>query len=284
MGNSDYSKFFQEGNKFFEEASKSKDKRKLFLAAKEKYEEALKCDPKSCQAHYNLGRCFEMLRDITNAKIEYQNAINCNNSYEPAKTELNRILENIRPNHIKSTTASYSANNQYDFFISYRQGPDNNLADALYKELNGKIFDESRNYPKISCYLDRENIPGGANWKESFKNGLQNASVIIMIVSESALKRMIILEEGKEDNLLYEWEMAINYKSDNIKEIFPIFTGDKIYSEDKFPLTKAKDAKQSVQEILKKLKDFQLTSGNANDIKNHLLPKLINKLKEFERI
>jgi len=159
----------------------------------------------------------------------------------------------------------YKAEKQYDFFISYRTSCDSILAKSIYYLLNNKFFDANRDRQTTTCFLDQFCLTTGESWKEGFKKGLINASVIVILISEAALLQMKTLTEESEDNLLFEWYQALQYHSTGSKAIIPILVGKEEgntttkfndFSTEKFPDIICKNTTKSVKSIISSL--FQL--------------------------
>jgi len=130
----------------------------------------------------------------------------------------------------------------------------------------------------------------GENWREGFKKGLVNSSVIIMLISEDAIARFKTITEGTEDNLLFEWEAAIKYFNNKEKLIYPVFVDKEDHTHihkftnysKEYPDVKVKDATKTVREIMSELLDIQgmhiAASSNLVDFN----AKLYKLLKKFE--
>jgi len=160
----------------------------------------------------------------------------------------------------------YKAKNMYDFFISYRQSCDAVLAKSIYYLLNNKLYPEERDRRVITCFLDQCCLSPGESWKEGFEKGLKNSSVIIMLISEGALGQIKTHTTENEDNLLYEWEMALNYHDSEVKAIIPILVGKEEGNEiskfnafklDGYPDTKCKNTSLSCRQIIDKVLQIQ---------------------------
>ncbi|KAJ3289586.1 hypothetical protein HK104_007364, partial [Borealophlyctis nickersoniae] len=130
----------------------------------------------------------------------------------------------------------------HDIFLSYRQNPDKHFTQDLAFLL------ERRNHPrennvKIRTFIDLWCLTGGFQWQEGFLNALVNSKVIVLVISERALEG-VVEADSKPDNLLLEWEYALDSYEQKKAAIFPLFVGEiKHYEGEelykKFNMTKA---------------------------------------------
>lgn len=68
---------------------------KLYSEAKRYFSDAIKVDPRYKEAYYNRGYAFELLGDINNAKIDYQNALSIDPTYDLAAKGMSRVKNGI---------------------------------------------------------------------------------------------------------------------------------------------------------------------------------------------
>lgn len=68
---------------------------KLYSESKRYFSDAIKVDPRYKEAYYNRGYAFELLGDIGNAKIDYQNALNIDPTYDLAAQGMERVSKGI---------------------------------------------------------------------------------------------------------------------------------------------------------------------------------------------
>ena len=92
---------------------------------------------------------------------------------------------------------------EYDLFISYRQDPDKNTAENLYRALLVKGF---------KVFLDQSGIDCGDEWKSRFIYALNHSNKYIALISDGGLKRVREYKAGSEDNVLLEYKTALNIR------------------------------------------------------------------------
>jgi hypothetical protein len=219
------------------------------------------------------------------------------NSLVPINPEINTKLMRImaspsinrgRNNKINKNF-KYKSKNEYDFFISYRKSSEQDLANQLYFAINERLHDNARDYPNLNCFVDSKCLVPGENWKEGYKEALKNSSVIIMLISEAAVSSFKKITEQTEDNVLHEWEMAIEYNKTMEKAILPIFVDrleganniSRFKFERDYPNVKANNTNITVKEIMNALLD--LHGARISEISDEILKKIFTKLANFEQ-
>jgi len=204
--------------------------------------------------------------------------------------KLGMVSDNVRREIQINKNFTYKAKNRYDFFISYRKKTEKILAIRLFDLLNNREYDSNRNYPKISCFFDEYSLQGGENYANELDNSLKNTSIIVILLSETAIADYTTITEEKKDNLLHEWEIALDRKRALQGAIYPLLVdieeGAHVYKfhtfgiED-YPNVKAENTTKSVRAIMSEL--MQIHAYSHVSEKAYLdVDKLINKLKEFE--
>ena len=76
----------------------------------------------------------------------------------------------------------------------------------------------------LKIFWDRECLKDGENWEASFLNGLMCSRHIITLISEKGVARWNSSFNWK-DNLLMEWELAVDRLDVDPKCIVPVFVG-----------------------------------------------------------
>jgi len=204
--------------------------------------------------------------------------------------KLGMVNDNVRRGTQVNKNFTYKAKNRYDFFISYRKKSEKILAIRLFDLLNKREYDSNRNYPKISCFFDEYSLKGGEKYINELDDSINNTSIIIILLSEAAIADYTIITKEKKDNLLHEWEIALDRKRAGQGAIYPILVdieeGAHVYKfhtfgiED-YPNVNAENTTKSVRAIMTELMQYQAYLNVTE--KSYLdVDKLINKLKEFE--
>ncbi|KAJ3149667.1 hypothetical protein HK101_002026 [Irineochytrium annulatum] len=113
----------------------------------------------------------------------------------------------------------------FHIFISYRVKTDADLAEKLCDKLQAlSVLNEQRDI-RIKCFLDKQNLTHGENYKAEFLRGLAGSCLFLPIVSEGVLKGMMDLQEGSIDNVLLEWAHAVDMRDQGYITIIPILVG-----------------------------------------------------------
>jgi len=110
------------------------------------------------------------------------------------------------------------------------------------------------------------------------------------LLSEDAISDYTTITEEKTDNLLHEWEIALDRKRTGQGAIYPLLVdvedGSTVYKFNTFgvedyPSVKAKNTTKSVKAIMSEL--FQYHAYMHVSEQAYLdVDKVINKLREFE--
>ena len=96
----------------------------------------------------------------------------------------------------------------YDVFISYRwDKTEDVIPDQIYKCLQNWAI--GSNFRAVQVYLDKVRNKKGRNFRDTFVEALVNSTVVVPIISNSALRKMRNHDPEKEDNVLVEWILAL---------------------------------------------------------------------------
>ena len=116
----------------------------------------------------------------------------------------------------------------YHIFISYRVKCDADIAEKLCLKLQ-EYFITLKNMKNIHvrCFLDKQDITDGTEWKKAFIQALEHCCLFVPIVSEAGLNPMKFIKptDVKEDNVLLEYEIASKLSMKGRLNIFPILVG-----------------------------------------------------------
>ncbi|OQR99285.1 hypothetical protein ACHHYP_07131 [Achlya hypogyna] len=103
----------------------------------------------------------------------------------------------------------------YDCFISYRVSSEKEVAEKLYLHLKAK---------GCSPFLDRMSLKNAEPWKDGFLRGLAHSRVFLALISEAGLEKARDRTfNHREDNLLLEYEVALDIAYAGRLVIFPIY-------------------------------------------------------------
>ena len=78
----------------------------------------------------------------------------------------------------------------------------------------------------VKVFYDRRCLNAAESWELGLKNGLEGASLVMPLVSAGALKGMIDDASMQRDNLLMEWETALERSRQGKCLVLPIFITD----------------------------------------------------------
>jgi len=144
----------------------------------------------------------------------------------------------------------------------------------------------------LLVFLDQVSIGDGEVWQNCFEQGVANSSVIIVLISDKALSSMKNLTPEKDDNLLHEWDMALDYYEKGTKFIYILLVAQEegnneikfsSFDTSVFPNCKCKSTKKTVREIITKLlqiQGFHVAPSHNLDL---LQKKLFVRLSLFEQ-
>jgi len=112
----------------------------------------------------------------------------------------------------------------HDVFINYRVATNADTAQALFLTLAGIERSDGK---RVNPYLDRYCLEEGRPWEEGFLVGISNAALIVLLISEAALEGIKGADKW-QDNVLLEYEYALDKFSKNEASIYPVFLGSKV--------------------------------------------------------
>ncbi|KAI8804449.1 hypothetical protein BJ742DRAFT_871831 [Cladochytrium replicatum] len=115
---------------------------------------------------------------------------------------------------ISKTWKCRKGHQRHDFFVSYRHATDTEPAERIARLLEESAF---------HVFLDKQCLMEGQEWERGFRGGILNSSVILLLCSDSGLKDMEKAHIGKGDNVLLEWELALEMNELYGTYIVPIF-------------------------------------------------------------
>ncbi|KAI9344195.1 hypothetical protein DFJ73DRAFT_500187 [Zopfochytrium polystomum] len=117
---------------------------------------------------------------------------------------------------------------RHPFFISYRQASESIVARELFYQLELALMEErthkSQEDPEVDAvhpFLDAMCLSNGQKWGINFMSGLYHSHVIILLCSDMSMERML-KADVQADNVLLEWELALQMKEERGHDILPI--------------------------------------------------------------
>jgi hypothetical protein len=109
---------------------------------------------------------------------------------------------------------------EYDGFVSYRVWCESNVAEKLFLSLKCE---------GLHIFWDKECLQDGADWEECFKEGLTKSRKVIALISEKALDGFCDKALTGQDNVLMEWELAVDkLEAGESDYIVPVLVGEYI--------------------------------------------------------
>jgi guanylate kinase len=121
---------------------------------------------------------------------------------------------------VMNRTRSISSVEVYDCFVNYRVWCDRKPAETLYYALKAKGF---------SLFWDKISLEDGAPWEDGFIKGLQKSRKILLLISEKALEGISDKASTQADNVLKEYELAVDkFEAGDKSLIIPLLLGEYI--------------------------------------------------------
>jgi hypothetical protein len=106
----------------------------------------------------------------------------------------------------------------YDGFISYRVWCESNVAEKLFLSLERG---------GLRVFWDKECLRNGAPWEEGFVEGLKKSRKVVALISEKALEGVTDRALQHQDNVLKEWELAVDkLEQGKADYIVPVLVGE----------------------------------------------------------
>jgi hypothetical protein len=113
---------------------------------------------------------------------------------------------------------------RYDYhaMVSYRVWADKSTTEVLYYALQARA---------LRVFWDKACLQDGAPWEDGFVAGLQKSRRIVALVSEKALDGIADKALTRPDNVLMEWELAVDkLEAGDSEYIVPLLVGEYIDS------------------------------------------------------
>jgi len=123
---------------------------------------------------------------------------------------------------------------QWDIFISYRVNADAEQVKELYWQLCNLTVAVNGNTRKLRVFWDKECLRSGERWEDGFASAICSSHLIVLVVSRNTFKMEgkkhnveTLTEESSADNVILEWELALNLAEIHGTAVLPLFVGDK---------------------------------------------------------
>jgi serine/threonine protein kinase len=105
----------------------------------------------------------------------------------------------------------------YHGFISYRVWCDSDVAEKLFLSLERE---------GLKIFWDKQCLKDGQKWEDGFMQGLQKSKRVVALISEKTLKGIADKACTQPDNVLKEWEAAVDKFELDSKYIVPVLIGE----------------------------------------------------------
>lgn len=105
----------------------------------------------------------------------------------------------------------------HDMFLSYRVATDQALVESL-------AFALASGSDSRTVFLDKHCLNNGEEWEVGFLNALRTANLIVLLISDASLAGIKTAHE-EPDNVLLEYEVALELMSEHRAAILPVFVG-----------------------------------------------------------
>eukprot|EP00808_Paulinella_micropora_P030543 g17195.t1 len=179
----------------------------------------------------------------------------------------------------------------HDVFVNYRVKSE---SDTAFK-FTSFLERESRQHgghDLLKVFLDQKCLNNGEDWEVGFLNGLKNAALIVLLISEDGIQGIKQAHKW-QDNVLLEYEMALDMMERKEARILPVFLGsnvgglykkfdafstadypDEVHASPKSP---KKDTIQGVMKRLFKLQGIFVTDMSAV---RHVVPLVLEEARK----
>ena len=149
---------------------------------------------------------------------------------------------------------------RHDVFGSHRVATEGRDGNGLIEKLVDAIENappptSEEAVPGVVVFYDARCLNKGESWELGLKNGLEGASLVMPLVSATALQGMIEHAATRRDNLLMEWEIALERQRNGQCLVLPIFVQlcDANFRESSYPDTPHFLSKISIRSTLSAL-------------------------------
>jgi hypothetical protein len=122
---------------------------------------------------------------------------------------------------------------KWDIFLSYRVSTDQDLVKELYWLLCHRTVSDAGKERKLRVFWDRECLKTGERWEEGFADAICSCHLVVLVMSRKAFVMdgthnvTTLAEDSRCDNVLLEYNLALELTKLNNTAIMPLFVGDK---------------------------------------------------------
>lgn len=116
----------------------------------------------------------------------------------------------------------------HTIFINYRVWCGHHLSQKLFWCLEGDKLEDGK---PITTFLDHYCLNEGEDWQNGFLNGLNYASLLVLLVQEDLLENIKHNSTKWQDNVLLEYEAALAKKELGECMVFPVWVGKYLREE-----------------------------------------------------
>jgi len=113
---------------------------------------------------------------------------------------------------------------EHDVFINYRVKTEKDLAEKLFLALSLETKSDGK---PIIPFLDAVCLNDGEDWEVGFLNGLENAALLVLLISEDAVEG-IRGADKRQDNVLLEYEYALAKHEAKKAMLLPMLIGKSV--------------------------------------------------------
>lgn len=122
---------------------------------------------------------------------------------------------------------------KWDIFLSYRVSADQDLVKELYWQLCHRTVVAGGKERKLRVFWDRECLKTGERWEEGFADAICSCHLVVLVMSRATFVMdgshnvTELTEDSRCDNVLLEYNLALELDKLNNTAIMPLFVGDK---------------------------------------------------------
>jgi len=183
---------------------------------------------------------------------------------------------------------------QHDIFLNYRVRSDADLAQKVFLSLSNQKRADGR---PLTVFLDKYCLNDGEDWETGFLNGLENAALLVLLISEAGISGIVNANQW-QDNVLLEYEYALEKNEKGQAAILPLLVGEvkgatftafTAFNTSKYPDEVHKSAKSSkniraTMTALFTLQGIGLNPGDFEEKVPHLVKAANKSLAMLSRL
>jgi len=151
--------------------------------------------------------------------------------------------------HVKSIAPGSIPQQKFDVFVSYRSSTEKDVVEKIVYRL--EAYKELGVAKNITCWWDRKDLEDGAPWVDGFCGGLKMSRYFMPLLSRRGLEHIKNYTSGQADNMLMEFETAVDILSVEPEFVIPLCVGEYV------PVS---DGASSTTRALVKFRDFDASN------------------------